>query len=266
MAAMALTESQAVQVAYRATRRLLRAREPEEAQEVLFWLCRELGGEPTPAEAAEFTALPINLDLGDGDPVLPVPVSPDAQAHLAKYLVPAVSDAKAVAELRTGEARLVKRATKDQLTGLWNRASLDLAINRVGPSDCLALLDLDHFKVVNDTRGHEAGDVVLVAFAAHLKEGTREGDVVGRMGGEEFVIVFPDTPLHQAVSALERLRSSWPAVAPLPVTFSAGVVGVPEIPADGLPAGRQALRAADTLMYRAKAAGRDRIIAAGASS
>lgn len=73
---MALTDSQAVQAAYRATRRLLRAREPEEVQEVLFGLCRELGGQPTAAEEAQFTALPINLELGDGDPVLPVPVAP----------------------------------------------------------------------------------------------------------------------------------------------------------------------------------------------
>lgn len=177
-----------------------------------------------------------------------------------------MSDAKAVAELRTGEARLVKRATKDQLTGLWNRASLELAINRVGPADCLALVDLDHFKVVNDTRGHEAGDAVLAAFAAHLKQGTREGDVVGRLGGEEFVIVFPATPLPQAVSALERLRARWPAVAPLPITFSAGVVGVAGTTQDRWTLGREALRAADALMYRAKAAGRDRIIAEGASS
>ena len=70
----------------------------------------------------------------------------------------------------------------------------------------MALIDLDHFKNVNDTLGHDAGDTVLASFAAHLRAGVRDRDMVGRLGGEEFVVVFPATTIESAYDVLSRLR------------------------------------------------------------
>jgi diguanylate cyclase (GGDEF)-like protein len=119
------------------------------------------------------------------------------------------------------------------------------------------MVDLDHFKQVNDTLGHDAGDEVLRSFGTHLRAQVRDGDVVGRLGGEEFVLLFPRTDRHEAVSILQRIARRWPDVAPHRLTFSAGAVTV-EVPPDPheLP-GQHALKRADALMYRAKESGRN---------
>jgi diguanylate cyclase (GGDEF)-like protein len=154
---------------------------------------------------------------------------------------------------------MVEQSTRDPLTGLWNRRSLDLSLDRARPGDALAIVDLDHFKQVNDRLGHAEGDRLLQAFAAHLQDSVRDRDVVGRLGGEEFVILMPSTDLVEARVALERIRAAWPQAAPVPVTFSAGLVNVDHVSEDVRTAGRTALRRADEALYRAKDEGRDRI-------
>ena len=161
------------------------------------------------------------------------------------------------------------KATHDALTGLWNRAAiLDILSRelpralREGGSVGILLADLDHFKVVNDTRGHLAGDEVLRETARRLTGAVRVYDAVGRYGGEEFLIVIPGCDAAATRDRAEHLRR---ALGTRPVesvggevhvTLSVGAVSSgewPEAAADTL------LRAADAALYRAKSAGRDRV-------
>jgi len=163
---------------------------------------------------------------------------------------------------------LHRLAVADPLTGLANRRELqrlgDALLAEPGRPVAVVAIDVDHFKAINDARGHEAGDVVLVALAERLQRAARPGDVVARLGGEEFVVLMPDTTLEEARGRAETLREdvarSPIAVdgGPLAMTVSAGVV------ARGESAHLAAmLRAADQAMYAAKAAGRNRVVVAG---
>jgi two-component system cell cycle response regulator len=160
-------------------------------------------------------------------------------------------------------------ATHDALTGLWNRgATFDLLRRelsrgeRDGKSLTVVMADVDHFKHVNDTYGHLAGDVVLREVARRLSSAVRSYDVIGRVGGEEFLVVLPGCALADAVDQAERLRACIqrePAETPdgpIPVTLSLGVAVKPEeasVGPDSL------LRAADAALYRAKRGGRNRV-------
>jgi diguanylate cyclase (GGDEF)-like protein len=113
-------------------------------------------------------------------------------------------------------------------------------------------IDLDHFKQVNDTAGHDAGDAVLAEFGEMLNREVRASDTCCRLGGEEFVIVTAGATISDARDLTVRLRTAWLEAAPLPVTFSAGVAAI------GDAGGAAALAAADRALYRAKASGRNR--------
>ncbi len=172
------------------------------------------------------------------------------------------------AELAAALERNRALATRDDLTGLTNRrAALDrmrdeLAVRgRPEPLMCLALLDIDHFKRINDGHGHAAGDAVLRRFADCAQTQVRAGDMLARWGGEEFLLVMPATASTQTTAVLERVsralrRVSFDDLAPgLAVTFSAGVaecVGEHDLEA--------AIARADAAMYEAKRAGRDRVV------
>jgi diguanylate cyclase (GGDEF)-like protein len=137
--------------------------------------------------------------------------------------------------LEERERAFVRRmSTTDQLTGALNRRGfiplLDHAwrhASRLRGPMSLAFLDIDHFKRLNDMFGHDVGDAVLVAFVAALKALCRDSDVVGRWGGEEFLVLMPQTAAPGAVFSLNRIRAALPALlvgcAPCSVTFSAGV-------------------------------------------
>ena len=127
-------------------------------------------------------------------------------------------------------------ATRDSLTGLINRRHmqelLDLEYkrqDRSGSAFCVANIDLDHFKQINDTHGHHVGDEVLVSFARERAEVLRNADVMARWGGEEFLILFPETRADQALAALDQRRehissrTMTDTVPELVVTFSAGL-------------------------------------------
>ncbi len=165
-------------------------------------------------------------------------------------------------------AQLQEMAARDPLTGLLNaRAYYGLCDRLIRPAQrsgspfSVLFIDLDHFKSVNDTHGHEAGDVVLKAVAACLGASSRQSDVVGRIGGEEFSIFLPDTPLAGAMQLGEKLRGDIESLLPdigglrLRVTASIGVAG--NQPRHQSIAEIQ--READTAMYQAKAAGRNRV-------
>jgi diguanylate cyclase (GGDEF)-like protein len=158
----------------------------------------------------------------------------------------------------------------DRLTGALNRAGLELHMHRMlrraeraGQGLAVLMLDVDHFKSINDTHGHPAGDEVLRALVGLLREHVRPGDVVARYGGEEFLIVLDGVDQPAALEAAERVRAAIArapvevAATMIPLTASIGVATVDTAGHD-LDA---LVRQADTAVYEAKAAGRDRVMA-----
>lgn len=175
-------------------------------------------------------------------------------------------------ELAALNTRLREAAFSDELTGLPNRRALDEFLARAWggalaggrPLSCV-LLDLDHFKVINDTHGHETGDRVLRAVAQALQRHCRGDDLLVRWGGEELVLVCPGVGAAEAAALAERMRS---AVQGLPselpaVTLSAGVAQARGTHADSI---GEMLRAADLALLQAKRAGRNRIVVADADA
>ncbi|MCW2244615.1 diguanylate cyclase (GGDEF)-like protein [Azospirillum fermentarium] len=170
-------------------------------------------------------------------------------------------------ELAEANASLERLATTDALTGVWNRRHImDLAVaevaraRRYGRPLSVLLLDLDHFKRVNDTYGHAAGDRTLRAVVARARGALRTTDCLGRCGGEEFLILLPETAPEEARMVAERVRT---AIAAGPMDFdghsfalsaSIGVAAWQE----GESSVEQALRRADAALYDAKNAGRNR--------
>ncbi|MEZ5117588.1 MAG: diguanylate cyclase [Candidatus Nanopelagicales bacterium] len=168
-----------------------------------------------------------------------------------------------IGTIRTFERTQVQAST-DGLTGLANRRAFETEARRIlhgGQPITLALLDLDHFKLLNDTYGHEAGDRALRAFARIVASGLRDGDLAARVGGEEFTIVLPHTDVKTAGHVLDRIRSRLVETASgdaPPVTVSAGLVVRED--GDSLD---DLLRYADRALYRAKENGRNRVEVAG---
>ena len=164
---------------------------------------------------------------------------------------------------------LEKMALRDPLTQVANREGLNRALELLMRAQgelsfpmSVVFVDADHFKRINDEHGHEVGDQVLVKLAQTLRANLPRDDLVARWGGEEFVLVMPQTPAEEAVAVAERLRAvlartPWPMG--LAVTASWGVAEAQD--EAGLEA---AMREADQAMYRAKHAGRDRVISASA--
>jgi diguanylate cyclase (GGDEF)-like protein len=170
-------------------------------------------------------------------------------------------------DLEAALAHIHRLATHDDLTGLVNRRHMQellenerMRLERSKQDWCVALLDLDHFKSVNDAHGHAIGDEVLRALSRHAHTLIRRTDVLARWGGEEFVLLLPNTPLGMAVTSLERLREHFyatPLVVQgihLPVSFSAGLTE--HLRGETV---AQTLERADKLCYRAKTLGRNRI-------
>ena len=156
-------------------------------------------------------------------------------------------------------------AFTDHLTGLANRRRFERQLERevarterYGHPFCLLLMDIDNFKAVNDTRGHEAGDEALRGVANVIQSGTRGIDTGARIGGDEFAVILPETPFERGLEVAERLRAS---IASLHVegvgglTASLGLAELPSCAPD-----RTSLReAADAALYEAKRGGRDRV-------
>lgn len=190
-----------------------------------------------------------------GDEFLTKPIKPE-------HLVSSV-------EARAERMKIIRsHMIRDSLTGVLNHSTsleqLELTVAqamRRGGEVCLAMIDLDRFKEVNDTFGHPTGDRVLIALAQLLSQRLRKADIVGRIGGEEFVAVLPDCQLAEGVALLNELRESFAALELLdppegfPVTFSCGVAALSRY-GDTL----RLHRAADEALYRAKKEGRNRVV------
>jgi len=165
------------------------------------------------------------------------------------------------AKLHEQAAELRRLSVTDPLTDCLNRRGLHDVVEDIddGAPTAVLVVDLDHFKAINDQWGHEIGDDALRHVADLLRAGVRPGDTIARVGGEEFVVLLQDCPLEEAVAAAERLRSSIEA-SPMTVedaqvdfSISAGLVHSLAAPADVTAAMRQA----DELLYLAKDAGRN---------
>jgi diguanylate cyclase (GGDEF)-like protein len=162
---------------------------------------------------------------------------------------------------------LMDRATHDDLTGIWNRGAirdrLKWVLENSRPSSAgVALADVDHFKLVNDTRGHAIGDELLVEVARRLKAGLHPDDRIGRCGGDEFLIVFsgcctPDGLLATADGLRTRVSQS-PFESPGGSVSVSMSLGVTFIPPECRGPFEQLLQTADRALYQAKANGRDR--------
>jgi two-component system, cell cycle response regulator len=178
-------------------------------------------------------------------------------------------------QLRSNVQATIEAAVTDALTGLFNRrymesqlaAHVDQATHR-GRTLAVLALDIDFFKSVNDTHGHDTGDQVLKELAQRLKRNVRNLDVVCRTGGEEFIIILPETDRDAAQSIAERIRRSVSAKhfcmgsksGPLGLTISIGVANL-----DGTHDSMdELLKRADQALYRAKREGRNRVISAAA--
>jgi diguanylate cyclase (GGDEF)-like protein/PAS domain S-box-containing protein len=169
-------------------------------------------------------------------------------------------DAEAVISLEAAYRKMSELAEKDPLTGAVNRRHAGEILShqaevlqRSAVPFSVIMTDIDHFKRVNDTLGHQAGDTALIAFERSLEQGVRQEDTVARMGGEEFLIILPGQGLSNACKTAARLREAAPfAIDDLRLTASFGVAEAsPEESIDDL------LARADAALYRAKAEGRD---------
>ncbi|WP_122500123.1 diguanylate cyclase [Pseudomonas viridiflava] len=189
-----------------------------------------------------------------GDDFLTKPIKP-------RHLITTVRN-------RAARARNLKaRMVRDSLTGLYNHTHIlqlledcSFRSRRESKPLCFAMLDIDHFKKVNDSHGHPMGDRVIKSLALFLKQRLRKTDFIGRYGGEEFAIVMPDTDIQSAHQVLEEIRHRFAEIhypaqpADLFCTFSAGVVSL-GLHDDSLSLAAQA----DSALYRAKHAGRNQV-------
>lgn len=205
------------------------------------------------------------LNLGMAGVLMPVLSAVGAQVRRVRLRQLAQK-----AELARTLEQLRELSTHDGLTGLWNRRRMLDALEdegrrsrRSGRRHAVALLDIDWFKRINDQHGHAVGDAVLRDFAALGRQTLRATDGFARWGGEEFLLLMPETTTEQAVTALSRLRAALQAhdwgrhAAGLAVSFSAGVTV--QATEDDL---NRLLERADQALYHAKSAGRDRVYVA----
>ena len=210
------------------------------------------------------------LAQGSADPAHFTPhAATDLLEHLAAVLALSVDN-------QLNQERLKLDGLTDALTGVANRRYCERRLQgeverwrrRGEPLVCM-LVDVDHFKRINDQHGHQAGDVVLKEIAGLLAQELRAADVLARYGGEEFILLLPNTTLAQGLAIAERVRERvarhgfGPRAASLRVTVSVGVAALGGVAEDSTEAvGEQLVQAADAALYRAKALGRNRVTAA----
>ena len=195
----------------------------------------------------------------------------DWSAQISRLILMLIASALSLA-LVVRSQKLLQLATSDALTGLFNRGYVDdrfaLELSRArryGNRLTLAVIDADRFKSLNDTHGHPAGDVALRRISEILRESFRQSDTVGRYGGEEFVVILPETDIEIAARKLEALRdliantpiSLGTRAEPLSITISAGLASYPN---DGEDAA-ELFALADDRMFQAKREGRNRVVA-----
>ena len=215
-----------------------------------------------PLNAQENTIGMLHLQ---GDNGVPYERIEQLALTMAKHIAMTVSNLRL-------QNKLKMQSIRDPLTGLFNRRYMDETLEREllrairqNHPICLLMLDIDRFKHYNDTHGHEAGDILLQAMGEFLKQHIRSSDVACRYGGEEFIVILPETNLEEASHRAEELRTGIKELVIhhrgqrlSAITVSIGVAAYP----NHGKVSETLLRAADTALYRAKAAGRNQVIVA----
>ena len=192
------------------------------------------------------------------------------------FLTKPINDAQLVAAVRVRIERarqLSVQISRDSLTGLLKHAAIKEMVDieaarsrRTGKPATVAMLDIDHFKAVNDTYGHAVGDLVISSVAMLLRQRLRRSDVIGRYGGEEFAVILPECDIEDAQRLLEDIRLRFSTVhfnhedREFTCTLSAGLASSSQFPDHG---GSELLVAADEALYQAKRGGRNQIRSAG---
>lgn len=245
--------------------------EGKDIRQELRRLCRHAAGKEVPviacgASGAEEGILALEAGAADA---LPARISPrEAALRLRRQ----VEIKRRLDQLRRDRDALSREALTDSLTGLGNRRFFQQQLageaartSRTGEPFALMMIDLDHFKKINDTFGHPAGDRVLEAVAGVLRNGLRRSDVACRIGGEEFVLVLPGTTAESAgllgaklrerikIACRETLPEGWPVTVSIGISWALGP-GPVDL--------ERLQREADRALYAAKESGRDRIVCA----
>jgi diguanylate cyclase (GGDEF)-like protein len=231
-----------------ATRALLTVRSRADAARVLSTVINDMGGCVVPARLAGPEAMPVDVSLGAGEPMVVVVLDPMdlASLRLARHLPLLIEDALSAARRCEDDQRQRTRASTDALTGVATRAEIGPRLHACASGDVVCMLDVDGLKVLNDTFGHAAGDRVLKALGDALRNGTRHDDFVGRFGGDEFIVVLADTSSQVACERMAQLTVDWLAQSGHRPGVSVGVAAVDQRGAV------IASRAADVALYRAK--------------
>lgn len=211
------------------------------------------------------------LDIGVNDHIL----RPLDKHEMIARIATQIRGRRYTEQLRNSVQQTMEMAITDSLTGLHNRRYLESHLSslmrkavRLNKPISVLMLDIDHFKAVNDTYGHDAGDIVLKDFSNRIRKSIRGIDLACRMGGEEFIVVMPDTDPALAIVVAERIRkaiSDKVIVVPqtgtrIKITVSIGIAAR----APGLDQPETIMKAADTALYSAKREGRNRVVAAAA--
>lgn len=241
---------------------------------VLFvWMIAAGLVEPRPRQCLRILAPAALLYAAAGALLLPPAAALAVLIASATAPVLAIGAGRATLHLRNQawlrERELLRACRYDSLSGALSRAYLttlaqrDMALaGRNRRQFAVAMLDIDHFKRINDSHGHAVGDAAIRALVGTCMQTLRAGDYVGRLGGEEFVCVLPDAGAEEALTCMERLRQSFAAMripgapAALRCTVSIGIAVY-----HGQPDWETLLREADAALYRAKAEGRNRVVA-----
>jgi diguanylate cyclase len=217
-----------------------------------FWHAPRTALAFAPLGAAAFVAPFVGVPETPRGAITSVAIVIPAAVILAEVLATKMATIhRAQRELLEARALLERANLTDDLTGVGNRRRANSLLDSMQPGDGLVLLDLDHFKEINDTRGHAEGDRVLTQLGEFLRRAVRDADTVARFGGEEFLVLLRGAG-HQVGDAADRLLAGWRAEG-TGVTLSAG--GAVHLAHRGPDA---TFRAADAAMYTAKAQGRDR--------
>ncbi len=219
----------------------------------------------------EYLSIPIVFLSGETDPDLQFDARrKGGDEFLHKTIKP--EHLVAAVAVRAQRMKLLRSfMVRDSMTGLFNHSSikehLDIAVTRAqraGENVCFAMIDLDHFKGVNDRYGHAAGDKVLVAMANLLRQRLRKSDIIGRYGGEELAVILPGSSMQEAVALMDQLRRCFENIRfpvgedTFTVTFSCGVASL-----ESHDNPEKLCLAADQSLYTAKKEGRNRVVAAG---
>jgi two-component system, cell cycle response regulator len=224
---------------------------------------------------------PVVVITGQGDELIAsriiqagasdyLPKAKVSHKALLRIISNALEKASLRREMRMAQEKLTEMSIRDELTGMYNRRYFQDALEReisgaqrYRHSLALCIIDLDHFKLVNDSYGHLCGDLVLQEFGKLLGDSIRKYDVACRYGGEEFAVILPDTSLDKALALCEQFRErvanhifAYNDVT-LQITAS---VGVTARPAKSETAGKQLVELADKALYRAKSQGRNKVV------